>query len=72
MRGRIRRQSAVVVWIGVGSASLHAQTPLGGEVSYQGQLQESGSPASGSFPMVFTLWDADTAGMQVGWAPILN
>jgi len=34
-----------------------AQTPLGTAFTYQGQLQSNGSPANGSFNMVFKLWN---------------
>src|SRR4029453_17008791 len=34
-----------------------AQTPLGTAFTYQGQLQSSGSPANGSFNLVFKLWN---------------
>jgi endosialidase-like protein len=43
-----------------------AQTPLGTVFTYQGQLKQSGSPANGSFSMVFKLFDAATLGNQVG------
>lgn len=34
-----------------------AQTPLGTAYTYQGQLQSSGSPANGSYNLVFKLWN---------------
>ncbi|HUN81815.1 MAG TPA: hypothetical protein VMV81_09935, partial [Phycisphaerae bacterium] len=34
--------------------------------TYQGQLKDGGSPASGSFDMVFRLFDSDLKGNQVG------
>ncbi len=39
--------------------SLHvrAQTPLGTAFTYQGHLNDGGSPANGDFDMVFTLWN---------------
>ena len=43
-----------------------AQTPLGTVFTYQGQLKQSGSPASGAFNMDFKLYDALTIGNQVG------
>lgn len=32
--------------------------------TYQGKLSDSGSPASGSYDLQFTLWDANTGGTQ--------
>src|SRR4030095_6340580 len=39
------------------SLAVFAQTPLGTAFTYQGQLQSSGSPANGSFNLVFKLWN---------------
>ncbi|QKK06981.1 MAG: tail fiber domain-containing protein [Planctomycetota bacterium] len=36
------------------------------DLTYQGQLLESGAAADGTYTAVFTLWDADTGGSQVG------
>ncbi len=49
-----------------GLASAAAQTPLGTEFTYQGQLNESGVLADGDYDFVFRLYDADTGGMQIG------
>jgi len=43
-----------------------AQTPLGNAFTYQGRLDQSASPANGSYSMVFKLWDSPTGGTQVG------
>lgn len=43
-----------------------AQAPVGAAYTYQGQLMDGGSPASGSYNMVFKLFDAATLGNQVG------
>ena len=43
-----------------------AQTPLGSEWTYQGELIESGAPAEGMFDMTLSLWDAASAGAQIG------
>ncbi len=48
------------------AATVSAQTPLGSAFTYQGLLEQSGVPSNGSFPMVFKLWDAVSAGTQVG------
>lgn len=50
------------------AATLLASTSFAQEsdLTYQGQLLDGGSPADGTFSAVFTLWDADTGGNQVG------
>src|SRR5262249_35672101 len=45
---------------------------LGSDITYQGQLKNAGSPANGSFNMVFSLWDDPAAGNQVGSTLTLN
>lgn len=41
-------------------------TPLGTAFTYQGRLNSGSTPANGSFDLVFALYDATTAGGQVG------
>ena len=48
------------------TAAVQAQTPLGTGFSYQGHLNNNGSPANGTFNMVFRLFDALTGGSQIG------
>ena len=43
-----------------------AQTPLGTEFTYQGQLKEAGVPADGDYDLLFRLFDAKTGGLQIG------
>jgi hypothetical protein len=43
-------------------------TALGTGFTYQGQLQTGGTPVSGNCDMAFRLYDADSAGVQVGGA----
>jgi hypothetical protein len=43
-----------------------AQTPLGTSFTYQGRLEESGSPANGTYDFRFMLFDAPLGGNQVG------
>lgn len=43
-----------------------AQTPLGTAFTYQGQLKDGGSPASGLHDLRFRLYDASVGGAQVG------
>jgi hypothetical protein len=40
--------------------------PVGSGFTYQGQLKVSGAPANGQFDLVFKLYDASAAGVQVG------
>ena len=47
----------------VGQALAAAQAE---DFSYQGRLELNGQPASGTFPMTFTLFDAQSGGNQVG------
>ena len=48
------------------AASTAAGAPVGTAITYQGQLSSGGSPANGSFNMVFKLFDAATLGSQIG------
>ena len=41
-------------------------SPVGSGFTYQGQLKVSGAPANGQFDLVFKLYDASAAGVQVG------
>jgi hypothetical protein len=41
-------------------------TPLSSAFTYQGQLKQGGAPAEGAYHLRFQLWDAPTAGAQVG------
>ncbi|HUN82615.1 MAG TPA: hypothetical protein VMV81_14010, partial [Phycisphaerae bacterium] len=59
----------VLVLAGVAIQPLSAQSPLGTAFTYQGQLKSGGSPANGSFTMVFKLWNdpvSTAPGNQVG------
>ena len=43
-----------------------AQTPLGTAFTYQGRLTDNSQPANGAYDLQFVLFDADTAGNQIG------
>ncbi len=48
------------------AAHAQAQTPLGTGFTYQGRLDQSGSPANGTYDLQFALFNAAAAGAQVG------
>ena len=41
-------------------------SPLGAGFTYQGLLKKSGTPCFGTCDLRFTLWDAESAGTQIG------
>lgn len=50
----------------VGVTGVLAQSPLGTEFTYQGELQDGGNPADGVYDFEFTLYDAASGGAQIG------
>src|SRR5574341_1283200 len=57
----------IALLVAGGAGSTYAQAvPLGTAFTYQGQLQDGGSPANGSFDLRFILYTADVGGAQVG------
>lgn len=46
--------------------SISASATLGTAFTYQGQLKQSGTPVTASCDLQFSLWDALTAGTQIG------
>jgi hypothetical protein len=59
-------QSAAV-WLLLATLNAHLATVLaqGTAFTYQGRLNSSGSPASGSYDLVFTLYNTNTAGIAI-------
>lgn len=51
----------IALWYGALTASAQSRA-----FTYQGQLNDGGSPANGVYEMEFKLFDAETGGMQVG------
>jgi hypothetical protein len=64
MRFPIITTLTVAAMLLAGPAS--ASEPLGSTFNYQGRLMQNGDPASGPHAMVFTLFDAQTGGAQIG------
>ncbi len=46
--------------------------PLGTAFTYQGRLEQNGSPVNGTVNMAFSLWDDPAAGTQVGSVQMVN
>ncbi len=64
-----------VLLFGLGQVAAHqlaqeapapASTPLSTAFTYQGRLMNGATPASGTYALIFRLYDAPTAGFQVG------
>lgn len=60
------RQVSSALIVLAASAATAIAVPLGSAFTYQGQLKDGGSPASGGYAMDFKLFDADVGGTQVG------
>lgn len=66
-----RRMVIVVSLLILGSGTAGA-VPLGTGFTYQGQLNQSGSPVTGVSHFRFSLWDAAAGGTQVGTSQIVS
>ena len=62
---------AILGCVSLAPAPLHGQTPAGTAFSYQGRLLDAGAPATGTYDLQFTLFDAATAGSPVA-APVVR
>ncbi|HRY00206.1 MAG TPA: hypothetical protein P5171_08760, partial [Xanthomonadaceae bacterium] len=69
----IRKQLVLSIFLalGVTQAGVQAAPATVSEqqlpdFTYQGRLEESGLPASGSYDFTFTLWDSLSGGSQIG------
>lgn len=60
------KRESIVLGVAAWTASVtaFAQTPLGTVFTYQGQLKESGSPASGLYDIRFQLYLASSGGTR--------
>lgn len=62
-------RSSAPAWAQEGEITEQAVTAaVGTAFTYQGRLEQNGSPVSGACDLQFSLWDAATAGNQVGAA----
>ena len=52
--------------------SIVPKAPVGTSFTYQGQLKQSGTAANGSYDFQFSLWDAASAGTQIGSTQTLS
>jgi hypothetical protein len=63
----MRRTLVMSAWALLGlSVSARAQLPAGTSFTYQGRLEDAGSPATGSYDFEFRLFAAAAGGTQVG------
>ncbi|RIK67598.1 MAG: hypothetical protein DCC65_05545 [Planctomycetota bacterium] len=63
---KMRDLTFIVIAVSTGEARLMAESPLGTAFTYQGHLNDGGSPASGPHNFAFSLWDDALAGAQIG------
>jgi hypothetical protein len=63
MTGVIKLSVAVLICLGIMLQHVAAQST---EITYQGQLQSSSTPANGGYDFEFVLYDAVSGGSQVG------
>jgi hypothetical protein len=68
MKQGYRLVVTIVMLLGVvlGVTRAQAQTPLGTVFTYQGELQDGGNPADGTYDFRFGLYDAASGGSQIG------
>jgi hypothetical protein len=66
MRIGITIISVVAISLGTSLQMVRGGTPIGNAFIYQGQLKEGGAPANGVYDLVFTLFDQESEGDQVG------
>lgn len=62
----VRRLHTIVLIVLLAPVAAHAQTPLGTDFTYQGQLKSVGMPDISAADFQFSLFDADSGGAQIG------
>lgn len=65
MFGNMKRFGTLITALATFAAPAVAQVPLGSAITYQGTLQDGGSPANGTYDFRFELYDASTGGTLV-------
>jgi len=66
MKQTLRSACVLAAVLLAGNSVIFAQSPVGTTFTYQGQLKESGVPASGEYDFIFRLYNDPVAGAQVG------
>ncbi len=69
---RLPAPAAALLSVACVAGATRADTPLTPAFIYQGQLQVSGTPYTGTADIRFTLWPDSTAGSQVGNASVAS
>lgn len=72
MYGRSVRVAVVALVVLLAQSAPRTQVALGTAFTYQGRLTDASTPASGSYDLQFTLFDAATGGAAVGSAVTLS
>ena len=72
MKALPRLLLVVLALTALGAGASHAAVPLNSGFTYQGQLNQSGSPVSGTVHFRFSLWDAASGGAQLGASQVVS
>jgi hypothetical protein len=67
----MKTRFVVVFWCALLALASASAAPLGTAFTYQGQLTESGNPASGNYDLTFTLFDSSPGGVLIA-GPLTN
>ncbi len=65
MRTKLSFALTAAMWL-LSAGTVHAQTPLTTAFTYQGELANAGTPATGTYDIRYRLYDAATGGTQIG------
>ncbi|MBL8878658.1 MAG: hypothetical protein JNG88_06010 [Phycisphaerales bacterium] len=72
MTSRTLRGFVALVGSALAVSAVYAEPPASAAFTYQGALQDNGSPASGTYDLTFKLYDALVAGAQIGATVTVN